>query len=329
MQNAQELPPKKSGRSFTGPHGDIAQHTPWNSGFLVLHEDHRFTLELWRLYENWAQLRITDDEAADDEVGSRSGEFQSDGSRKPSTKSSSSDTPIHILNDTRVKYEGTFSERLAKGVKLSGLRHSGLNQLFVEDTSKLIGGKPSWWSTDGKFFLYYAEEYAHWKANGLRVVGGDGVVAVQPGRRRAGHGFAHSGPGDSFDALRCSKGWFEDVQNVWTPVDVSIMPSEALALEFHASEVMATDKEVRGDETMKESFVGGSVTFRGSCSSSVSGEIRLMLPSPPERLQEGSVEIAPLSAIAVGTLAPEKEGGFMGDPQVFLMKRAKDGRARL
>lgn len=112
------------------------------------------------------------------------------------------------------------------------------------------------------------------------------------------------------------------MDDVWTPVQVSIVPSEAMALEFHASEVTATDKEVRGEETTKESYVGGSVIFRGSCSNSSSGELRLMLPTAPERLKEGSIEATSLSPTAKGTLAPDKEGGLMGDPDVFLMRQS-------
>lgn len=330
MSNISTSQPSRrvAGRAFTGPHGAIARHSAWTSGFLELHEDGSFILELWRLYESWGQWRVTDDEIGTTEFqsnGSRQEtqtvEFQSDGSRKEIQKETTN-TQVHYLDETRLKYSGTFTARKAQGLKLNCLKHPGLNQLFIEDTSKVIGGKPSWWSTDGQFFLYYAEQYAHWKVNGLRVVGGDGVLAVQPGRRKAGHGFAHSGPGDSFESLCRPDGWFEDVDNVWTPVEVEVAPSEAVALEFHASEVSAADKEVRGDEVIQENFVGGSVTFRGSCGSSVSGDVRLMLPPAPERLQEGRIEAAPEPSNASSTAAPDREGGVMGDPDVFLMRQS-------
>lgn len=313
MQNVctSQTSPKSACRSFTGPYGKAAQYTPWNSGFLELHQDGSFILELWRLYEPLPP---------DDGIGSGDTvtEFQSDGSRKE-IKKEISNAPIHTMDESRVKYSGTFKERKARALKLSCLKNPGLNQLFIEDTAKLIGGRPTWWSTDGQFFLYYAEQYAHWKANGLRIAGGDGCLNIRPGCRKAGHGFAHSGPGDTFDALSCPHGWFEDVEDVWTPVDVQVAPSEAITLEFHASEVLATDKEVRGDEMTKESFVGGPVTFRGSSSSSGSGELRLMLPATPERLQEGALELAPdASAPSV----PDREGGVMGDPDIFLMRRS-------
>eukprot|EP00913_Durusdinium_trenchii_P012568 g11803.t1 len=76
-------------------------------------------------------------------------------------------------------------------------------------------------------------EYQHWKVNGLRSVGGDGISSVRPGGRRAGCGFAHSGEAKGHNevgALLEPQGWFEADDDEWVGVTLSLTTRRASSL---------------------------------------------------------------------------------------------------
>merc|ERR1711972_254671 len=53
-----------------------------------------------------------------------------------------------------------------RGVKLTGFRNSGLNELFVEnaDDEFMINGRETYWSSSGDYFLYRSESTNTWGA---------------------------------------------------------------------------------------------------------------------------------------------------------------------
>eukprot|EP00913_Durusdinium_trenchii_P012569 g11803.t2 len=108
-------------------------------------------------------------------------------------------------------------------------------------------------------------EYQHWKVNGLRSVGGDGISSVRPGGRRAGCGFAHSGEAKGHNevgALLEPQGWFEADDDEWVGVTLSLTTRRASSLRFIA-EIARTQEPAKVNETSTTEHALGRCMFCG------------------------------------------------------------------
>eukprot|EP00929_Paragymnodinium_shiwhaense_P015370 TRINITY_DN123450_c0_g1_i1.p1 TRINITY_DN123450_c0_g1~~TRINITY_DN123450_c0_g1_i1.p1 ORF type:complete len:332 (+),score=63.76 TRINITY_DN123450_c0_g1_i1:44-1039(+) len=317
-------PPRPTPGRFTGPH---SQGTTWDSVVMDVHADGTFMLELWTFRE---QYRVPPD--AEDEF---------------SPVSKGPRATYRVLDEERVMYTGKVSTTMEKALRFRGFSHVHLNQDFVQDADRKIGGVPSWWSLDGQTFFYLSEENAHWKANCLVSSGGDGVRAVMPGRRRAGNGYAHSGPvsalngappgatglpvgssaaedispAEAVAALQTAGGWFEAIEQEWEPAEVAVREVDTIKLEFHAHEVVIEEKSVRGEDTATGRHVSGPITFHGWChGGQCAGEVRITLPPMPEHVPEGEVELATGAVDGIQYVPVGHESGYMGDPEVLIIR---------
>lgn len=197
--------------------------------------------------------------------------------------------------ETRVTLTGVFQARQAQAVSMAGFQRQGLNQAFAEERGQQVAGLPTWWSEDGRYFIYFAEEYAHWKMNALRSAGGDGLAAVLPGARRAGRGFAHSGAVDGHGgspeaasaALCDPEGWFELAEGDWEPVRPQLARGQAVAMSFTSDTLRAESMVAVGEDSTRERREGGSVVFRGIRHAAQAAQ-PLVLFLPPDL--EGGVE---------------------------------------
>lgn len=207
--------------------------------------------------------------------------------------------------ETRVTLTGVYQVRQARAVSMAGFQRRGLNQTFAEEPGQRVAGLPTWWSEDGRYFIYFAEEYAHWKVNALRSAGGDGLAAVLPGARRAGRGFAHSGAvdrhGDSpeaaWAALCDADAWFELAEGDWEPVRPQLVRGQAVAMSFTSDTLQAESMVAVGEESTRERREGGSVVFRGIRHAAQAAQQPLVLFLPPDL--EGGVEADSMPAPGV------------------------------
>lgn len=277
--------------SFVGPQGAGADHCCWDSVFLELRHDAGFVLELWSFYERW---RIPSD-PQQQEFQDASAITDPSGVGRPRAN-------FKVLDETRVTYKGTSKMCIFRSVRVTGLSRPELNGDFLEDPSRPIGGQPSWWSADGCRFFYFVEENRHWKINAVRSAGGDGLPAVQPGSRKAGRGFAHSGEvshGDNpTSALLCPDGWFEATDGEWEPIEaLQVSQLDAQVLRFFASEALVEDRTVRGEDVIAaKRTLADPVVFHGwrRGGAAAGAEMRLLLPEVPEHGEEGDLpESAP------------------------------------
>merc|ERR1712232_1481513 len=162
-----------------------------------------------------------------------------------------------------------------------------LNQEYTRNSFQLIGGVPSWWSADGRYFLYFVKEHQHWKINAVRHAGGDGVHAVEPTGRKAGCGFAHSGIAgsccdDPTEAL-CDHGWFECRSYEWEAApQIVARLTESQEFLFVADAVELEETHVHGSERSQERHTASCANFRGwRRLGDPRGEIRILLPPVP------------------------------------------------
>uniref|UniRef100_A0A7S4Q8C4 Uncharacterized protein n=1 Tax=Alexandrium monilatum TaxID=311494 RepID=A0A7S4Q8C4_9DINO len=242
--------------------------------------------------------------------------------------------------ETRVEYAGAFQVHEVPALRLSGFRRSGLNQAYVKQPELQMGGLPTWWSEDGRYFIYFAEEYRHWKVNALRSGGGDGMRAVRPGGLRAGRGFAHSGalglgPERStrtaaLEALCHAEGWFEVSAGEWEPLQPELSAARAWALELDASSMSSEELLACGEDSSRERRSGGPCRLRGlRFTGATGGRVALFLPAVSGALEEELV----FPAQAAGDQTPEDGEaeedvgpGASGDPDVLLLEPLRESR---
>jgi len=251
----------------------------WDSGILDLDSSSsnsssgNFALELWRFQESW-RLRVDAGKAMRGQVG-----YGAEG------ESSS----VLEREELRASYTGRFKVSELPALKLAGFQRRGLNQAFAEQARWRVNGRPTWWSEDGRYFIYYAREYDHWKVNALRASGGDGPQSVGQGGRRSGRGFAHSGPvggdtaGDASTALRCAEGWFEVSNGEWQPLEPNVSPACSWSFAFTAATVESDVILTKGQVTRREKHHVGTTAFWGIRNDKSSkGCVLLFLPPMPE-----------------------------------------------
>jgi len=277
---------------FVGPNGPNSAQSLWDSTNLQMREDGRFSLELWRFYESWGASSETQQE-------------------NPQTRMLSNDS-----EEVRVTLQGTYSSNKEESLRLRGFQREGINQDFTEDRDCLVGGQPTWWSLDGLFFLYFAEEYSHWKVNAVRFAGGDGIKAVHVGARKSGSGYAHSGKvtsGTNFaDVLARGSEWFEVEDDEWETLQVDARFVPARFVEFVAKEMVVEERHKHGLESSVDRHVDGEVSFRGWREGLAGGGVKLVLPPIPERRTVDSDDVVVPSK-------PCMQGGFnmLGDPDIL------------
>lgn len=291
---------------FMGPAGATAETSSWDSAVLELRDQREFVLELWSFSEAWRVPPVnTSNESP-----------PPDGNPSPSINPDRPRASFRVLDEARVSYRGIYDRCEAQAVQLSGFSRGALNQTFVANERLLIGGLPTWWAADGQHFLYYAQEHAHWKANSVRTSGGDGTRAVELGRRRAGRGYAHSGPNQDTcspaEALVNTEGWFEAVDDEWKPVSVQGSYRKAWLLQFRADDVAVETRCIRGDDSNSNSQKLGSTVFSG-WSQQGSTALHLLLPSTLD-IEEGSQLVQ-----AQLDEAPEILRDVAGDPEILIL----------
>ncbi|CAK0793374.1 unnamed protein product [Prorocentrum cordatum] len=258
---------------LAGPAGPGAARAAWDSALAELsgggpdigrrEVSGSFSLWLWRFYEAWRQPTGAGPQAP--ALAPATGDAHA--SQPPGVPRAS----VLEREETRVTLAGVFQARQAAAVSMQGFRRRDLNQTYAEEPGQEVAGLPTWWSEDGRYFIYYAEEYAHWKVNALRSAGGDGLAAVLPGARRAGCGFAHSGAvgghggsqGAAAAALCDPEGWFELAEGDWEPAQPRLERLPALAMSFTSDAVQAESVVAAGEDSTRERRGGGSVEFRG------------------------------------------------------------------
>lgn len=259
-----------------------------------------FNLEMWRYHESFTTYLPRDDVAAE----AKAPEF-------PSTQQ---------ITEVRCMLCGTYIVRLETAVRLSGLEREELNQAFARDSAQLVDGRPTWWSADGQYFVYFAEKYNHWKANAVRAAGGDGIRNVGTSGKKAGCGWAHSnvaGAADPEAVLWASDGWFEVSDGDWEPVDVKASECIVRIFEFHADEVVFEERHKCDDKSSVDRRVDQAVIFHGWRQGS--DDVRVVLPPVGEFHVEGDVEIAP--AFVNSKPDVQRATNLLGDPESIILKR--------
>lgn len=255
---------------LVGPSG--VGPSSWTSALMDMERNRvsgRFSLELWRFYESFQEP-----------ISLRTGTFSSQARRSSVRR-----------QDLRVTLSGHYRLREVPALALSGFIEDGLNQVFALETGITVSDRPTWWSEDGRYFIYYAQDYQHWKVNGLRSAGGDGISSVRPGRRRAGCGFAHSStvkasaPPMDFSALFEAGGWFEVDDDEWVSVKPSLLSKTASSFRFVA-ETAQTQESAKVDET---STTGQAVGRRVFCGLRCKEALLLFLPPKPGIEEEESI----------------------------------------
>lgn len=290
-----------------------------------------FLLELWRFYEFWDYVPSDADSAAPARLAAQEpvpevidlAGSSADGGQKPGVKERmTSATLPREMEEVRLMYAGDWFSREIRVLRLGGLQRTELNQTYVADEVRQIGDQPTWWSADGCYFLYYVPEHRHWKANAVRLAGGEGLKAVAPGGRREGRGWAHSGVvedgQEAVDALFQGEGWFECVDHEWEPLTVRAAAGRGYEYRFHASECSLEEKHIRGAESSEEHTIGNAISFCGWRLNAEGAELRLVLPPPPERLVANGVE--PLQGVPLKDLAPLASSNFLGDVESLLLR---------
>lgn len=257
----------------------------------------RFSLELWRFYEGW---RVPADELEEHVAGgSIVGDEAAGGTEGQDAAPTSFRAPgqprasVLEREETRVTYAGDFATTRASALTFDGFRKARLNQAFVERPELPIDGLPTWWSQDGRYFMYFAREYSHWKVNAVRMASGDGCRAVAEGGRRAGHGFAHSGftelaaprAAEAAELLASSDGWFELQEDAWMPVVPAVEAVAAWSFGFEAASVVAEELVASGDVSSKAKQQAGPVAYQGvRFHARDAGPLLLQLPPAPDLL---------------------------------------------
>jgi len=304
---------KSWSEQLVGPaHKSRWSNSNWTSAILSLQQGSdrnlagHFLLELWRFFEAW-QMPAGQ---------SRSSKLQAPKTSKPGQPSN----PTSILHreETRVTLSGAYEFREVPAVQLSGFFNESLNQVYALEPGLEVSGEATWWSEDGRYFLYFAAEHQHWKVNGIRAVGGDGVDAVRPGCHKAGCGFAHSGPVSSScqKAIFSGDGWFEVDDGEWSPLQPSPRPQQAWSFSFDAQMAEAEESASIGEESTAKEKRSGSSRFHGlRYQGPSSGAVLLFLPPPPGPDNEGAVGLTgPVDA------QNEELINAAGEPDLLLLK---------
>jgi len=181
--------------------------------------------------------------------------------------------------------------------------------------------------------LYFAEDYGHWKANTVRFAGGDGVRAVDLSGRKAGCGYAHSGPiagrsdargaSSAEEAIRVfTRGdeWFEVLDGEWEAVPIRASACWAWSLDFCADRVVVDERHMRGEDGLVDRDVSGPVSFRGWRHGGRGSQVLLTLPALPDRMTADGPEglVVPLMA---GDLSEQRGGtNILGDPDFVILR---------
>jgi len=316
---------------LSGPSAASRRYADWDSALLELHGSRsgRFTLELWRFYEAWRVPGQPGPESTS-ELGEAK-ETPGDASfRAPGQPRAS----VLHREETRIACAGTFEVREVPALRLAGLQRAGLNQSYVEQPDLQISGLPTWWSEDGRYFIYFAEEYRHWKVNALRAGGGDGMRAVRPGGRRSGRGFAHSGAVEALiserqvlqtrarEALWRAEGWFQVHAGDWEPVQPQVSVSRAWALDLSASNVSSEELLVHGENSSSERRSSGPCHLHGVRSAAATnGQALLFVPTLPDDLEGSRASEEVLATEDEGQEQDDEAGaGTSGDPDVLLLE---------
>jgi len=281
----------------------------WTSAILSLQQradsSGHFSLELWRFYEAWQMPAAAADPA------------------QPS-KPKANKTSILHREETRVTMSGEYKLLEVPAVQLSGFYDEGLNQVYALETGLEISGEATWWSEDGRYFIYFAEEHKHWKVNGIRAVGGDGLHAVGPGGRKAGCGFAHSGlvsPNARREGLFSSDGWFEVDDGTWSSLQPNVRAEKAWSFSFDAQSAEAEESAQIGDDSAAKEKRSGSCHFHGLRYQGPSaGRVLLFLPPKPGPDQEGAVDLAGQGADNGNNLKGEELINGAGEPDLMILK---------
>lgn len=316
-------------QTLSGPAGPGAARAGWDSAILELHraahsEDH-FILELWTFKEWYSvppEVLDTPNES-DTSKTCTPGELDAFGRPRASKRS---------LDEVRVTLTGSACAGKVPGIRLQGFERSEANQDFARDDCRLVDGLPTWWSSDGLHFLYYAQEYSHWKLNALRIAGGDGLQAVGAGGRKAGRGYAHSGVPQACPesvALTSGDGWFECIRDEWEPVLPAVTSIQVNILDFQAHRAEVQERSIRGPDSSSAKRSGEPQSFRGWChTSSGRNSVRLMLPQVLDASEDGDVALVQdtteefrLDIAEVGN-----ESGYRGDPDVLVLQEAAASR---
>jgi hypothetical protein len=300
-------------QTWTGPSGPGAAKANWDSAILELHENERFILELWTFRESY---RLPNPENA-------TGELDSFNQPRASER---------WLDEVRATLKGSFSTTEVPGVRLVGFSRPEANQDFVEDPTRLIDGLPTWWSADGLHFFYFARAYNHWKLNALRTVGGDGLAAICIGGRKAGCGYAHSGPSSSeagaeAAVLRSRESWFEAVNNEWEAIVPEVHGIVVQRIDFRAETLEVDERTIRGKESSSEQHRGGPLSFNGWLHAVPSNDkLRVMLPRVLQTHPEGGIEVAAFAFEVPSTTQVGNEPGYRGDLDVLVLEPARKAR---
>ncbi|CAJ1394041.1 unnamed protein product [Effrenium voratum] len=269
----------------------------WTSALLELNPTRSggsFSLELWRFWEQFQEP-----------ISLSTGTFETKARRSV------------CREDVRVALSGHYKLTEVPAVRLAGFCEAGLNQAFALATGLTVSGLPTWWSEDGQYFMYYAEQYQHWKVNGLRAVGGDGLAAVGPGKKRAGCGFAHSGQADgrSPAGLLQAAGWFEVDDGEWLSVTPSTFSSRAWSFRFQAEKGSTEESAALGDVRAASSG-SGSAAF---CGLRHSKALLLFLPPKPGSEAAQDCLIAQDGATALDDQLMKETG----EPEVMTLQPPK------
>lgn len=234
------------------------------------------------------------------------------------------------IEEVRITLRGRFVASKVPAVRLRGFSQRTLNQVYIQDSSQLVGGVPTWWSEDGLHFFYFDRDDRVWRANSLRLVGGAGIRAVAPQGRRAGDGIAHSGCVNEGDdptaALANPSGWYEaGSANSWQPKTIDVVTDLSDSFEFHSSNIITEERHTRGaDFANEEKHVAGPAEFRGWRHSA---GVRLALPPLPDRIQATGADETQMEAIPARTKT-RSGSNFLGDPD-FLVLRSVVAAAKL
>lgn len=268
---------------------------------LYLKHGGHFNLEMWRFYESFATPLPRNNDSSEDKASDR--------------------PPSHQIAEVRCTLRGTCVVRQAQAVRLSGLEHEELNQTFARDAAQLVDSHPTWWSADGQYFIYFAQEYNHWKANAVRAAGGDGIYNVGVSQKKAGCGWAHTAVADAADpeaVLWSSDGWFEVSDDEWELATVKVHECTGFQmLDFHADEVVFEERHKCDDESSVDRLVDQAVVFHGWRQGS--DDVRVVLPPVGEFNAEGDVQI--VAAFANIQQGVQRATNLLGDPESIVLKR--------
>lgn len=284
----------------------------WLSASLEMREDGTFCLDLWNLYESWDYK--AQDDCARPIAYSAKQEF-------PQTESEACE-----IGKRRLRFRGKYAVRKVAAMRLQSFHKLDLNQDFVEDPDQKIAGQPLWWSADGRSFIYFVKDQQQWRANSMRIAGGDGFKAVRPGGSKAGKYYAYSN--NRYECLPSplyNRRWCEVVNSgKWKwPAEVEVpadtVESEAWALDFHADQTALEERYTRGREDIAESrHLLGPITFRGWRHCASGNQLRLVLPPLPQKHNEGDLEIASINERDNKKFQVGKT--IDGDPDVLILR---------